>query len=98
MTREEFVKYYNCIAEHSKQSISIANALSQELLEGGCIIKYGDKLEDCCINLLSELSGIDRADIADLLYEGVVIGEEPETIVQTYINTPGVLYDFYHNK
>lgn len=98
MTREEFVKHYNCIAEHSKQSVSIARALEQDLLEAGCIIKYGGKLEDCCIGLLSELSGIDTKHIIELVYEGKVIAETPGSIVRTYINTPEMLYDFYHNK
>lgn len=98
MTRKEFIKYYNCIAEHSKQSIAIAKALSQDLLEDGCIIKYGGKLEDCCISLLSQLSGIDDQDIIELLYEGKVIAVEPGTIIRTYINTPEALYDFYHKQ
>lgn len=96
MTREDFVKHYNCIAEHSKQSIAIAKALSQDLLEGGCIIKYGGKLEDCCIILLSQLSGIPGQDIIELLYEGEVLVVEPGTIVRTYINTSEALYDFYY--
>lgn len=98
MTREDFVKHYNCIAEHSKQSIAIAKALSQDLLEGGCIIKYGGKLEDCCIILLSQLSNIPGQDIIELLYEGEVLVVEPGTIVRTYINTPEALYDCYYKK
>lgn len=97
MTRKEFVKYYNCIAEHSKKSIAIAKALSEDLLEGGCIVKYGGNLEFTCIELLAKVCGMDKDYIADLLYEGEVIIEEPGSIVKTYVNTPEVLYDYYYN-
>lgn len=96
MTKKQFIKHYNCIAEHSKQSISIAKALAQDLLEGGCIIKYGDKLENLSIELLAKLSGISSEDISDLLYDGEVIAVEPDSIVRTYINSPEALYDFYY--
>ena len=97
MTRKEFVRYYNCIAEHSKKSIAIAKALSEDLLEGGCIVKYGGKLETVSIELLAKVSGIYSNDIADLLYEGEVVAVEPGSIVKTYINTPEALYDYYYN-
>ena len=96
MTKKQFIKHYNCIAEHSKQSISIAKALAQDFLEGGCIIKYGDKLENLSIELLAKLSGISSEDISDLLYDGEVIAVEPGSIVRTYINSPEALYDFYY--
>lgn len=97
MTRKEFIKYYNCIAEHSRKSIAISQALSEDLLEGGCIVKYGGKLETVSIELLAKVSGIYSNDIADLLYEGEVVAVEPGSIVRTIIKTPEELYDYFYN-
>lgn len=96
MTKDEFVKHFNEIAQHNKQSRAIERALTQYLLEDGVILKYGGRLEDCCIELLSLLSGIKSGDIAELIYEGKVIIPEPNSIVKTCINHPEALYEYYN--
>lgn len=95
MTREEFVKFFNQISNHNQKSIAIEKALCKDFLEEGCIVKYGGRLEECAIEMLSLLSDIDKMDITTLIYEGELLGEQPNSIIKYYINTPEALYDFY---
>ena len=100
MTREDFVKKFDVLKEHNDQAMAIGDALGKHLLDGTPVVAYGGFLEQHYIELLAELSGIDKAIISALLYEGPSMhyyGEQSNGhhAIEVNVVTAEDLWDFY---
>lgn len=70
MTKKEFVQKFEVLQVHNVEAVEIGRDLGRFLLDGSAVVKYGGFLQDNYIELLAELSGIDKDLISALLYEG----------------------------
>lgn len=95
MTKNEFIRRFEVLQAHDRESVEIGRDLGRRLLDGYAVVRYGDELQEHYIELLAELSGIAVDWIAWLLYEGggICTYGEPYAVVRNIISA-GDLWDF----
>lgn len=70
MTKQEFVRYFEIVADTLEAQRELGEALHKYLLDGHSVVCFGGKLCDAYTRLLSLASGISVDMIDWLLYEG----------------------------
>lgn len=70
MTKQDFITRFETIKDYHKQQQELGEALHKHLLNGYSVVCFGDNMMTQYVEMLAELSGIDKDSMECVIYEG----------------------------